>query len=234
MMTFGYRQRGQGSNTIELKFYPGFPGYLWVFPRPENVSYGICGKLDQVGTGTLKAKLHDYLRKTHRSSVPKAEEHGRVASCELYGAMVPSLRPETLKKNVISGRGWALLGDAAGFADPITAEGIYYALRSGQLLAEALKTEDADSYAEACRIDFVSDFISGAEFFDRFYAGNFLGSSFINRMIQIASHSTTLRKVVNAFVAGQQPYRTLRTALLEKAPKVAGDMLLSVIASSFS
>ena len=234
MMTFGYRQQRQGGSTIELKFYPGFPGYLWVFPRPENVSFGICGKLDRVRTETLKAKLHDYMRKTNRSSVPGSKEPGRAMPCELYGALVPSLRPETLRKNVISGKGWALLGDAAGFADPITAEGIYYALRSGQLLAEALKTQDADSYAEACREDFVSDFISGAEFFDQFYAGNLLGSSFINRMIQIARHSTTLRKVVNAFVAGQQPYRTLQTALLGKAPRVAGDMLLSVIASSIS
>jgi len=234
MMTFGYRQQRQGGSTIELKFYPGFPGYLWVFPRAENISFGICGKLDRVGMGMLKAKLHDYIRKTDRSSVLGLEGPGLPAPCELYGALVPSLRPDALRKNVIFGKGWALVGDAAGFADPITAEGIYYALRSGELLAEALKIQDVDSYAEACRVEFVSDFISGAEFFDHFYAGSFLGSSFINRMIQIACHSTTLRKVVNSFVAGQQPYRTLRTALLEKMPKVAGDMLLSVIASSFS
>lgn len=234
MMTFGYRQRSEGGSTIELKFFPRFPGYLWVFPRAENVSFGICGKLDRVGTGTLKAKLHEYLKQTNRSSIVAPGESESAVPCELYGALVPSLRPETLRNNVISGKGWALLGDAAGFADPITAEGIYYALRSGQLLAEALKVHDEGSYTEVCRVDFVEDFISGAEFFDRFYAGNLLGSGFINRMIQIASRSTTLRKVVNTFVAGQQPYRTLRTSLLGKAPKVAGDMLLSMIISSFS
>jgi flavin-dependent dehydrogenase len=30
-----------------------------------------------------------------------------------------------------------LLGDAAGFADPVTGEGIYYALRSAELFSEA-------------------------------------------------------------------------------------------------
>ena len=234
MMTFGYRQQREGGSTIELKFFPNFPGYLWVFPRAENVSFGICGKLDRVGTGTLKAKLHEYLKKTNRSSVLGLSGMGNPAPCELYSALVPSLRSETLKRNVFSGKGWALLGDAAGFADPITAEGIYYALRSGQLLAEALKAQKEDSYTEACLADFVSDFISGADFFDQFYGGDFLGSGFINRMIQIASRSNTLRKVMNAFVAGQQPYRTLRTSLLGKAPKVAGDMLLSIIVSSFS
>ena len=34
------------------------------------------------------------------------------------------------------GDGWALVGDAAGFTDPFTGEGIYRALKGGELLAE--------------------------------------------------------------------------------------------------
>jgi geranylgeranyl reductase family protein len=37
-----------------------------------------------------------------------------------------------------AGRGWMLVGDAAGFIDPFTGEGIYRALRSGRAAADAI------------------------------------------------------------------------------------------------
>ena len=45
MMTYGVRETVPGGDTIEIKFYRDFPGYLWVFPRPEHLSLGICGRL---------------------------------------------------------------------------------------------------------------------------------------------------------------------------------------------
>jgi geranylgeranyl reductase family protein len=44
-----------------------------------------------------------------------------------------------------AGRGWMLVGDAAGFIDPFTGEGIYRALRSGRAAAEALAVDDEGS-----------------------------------------------------------------------------------------
>ena len=41
-----------------------------------------------------------------------------------------------------AGRGWMLVGDAAGFIDPFTGEGIYRALRSARAAAEALAADD--------------------------------------------------------------------------------------------
>jgi len=42
-----------------------------------------------------------------------------------------------------AGPGWMLVGDAAGFIDPFTGEGIYRALRSARAAAEALEPGDA-------------------------------------------------------------------------------------------
>lgn len=42
-----------------------------------------------------------------------------------------------------AGPGWMLIGDAAGFIDPFTGEGIYRALRSARAAAEALADGDA-------------------------------------------------------------------------------------------
>jgi geranylgeranyl reductase family protein len=44
-----------------------------------------------------------------------------------------------------AGRGWMLIGDAAGFIDPFTGEGIYRALRSARAAADALGELDEDA-----------------------------------------------------------------------------------------
>ena len=50
-----------------------------------------------------------------------------------------------------AGRGWMLIGDAAGFIDPFTGEGIYRALRSARAAADALAAGDDDDAAARYR-----------------------------------------------------------------------------------
>jgi flavin-dependent dehydrogenase len=54
--------------------------------------------------------------------------------------MIPALDISTWDrlKACDARRAWALVGDAAGFVDPLTGEGIYYAIKSADLLAGAL------------------------------------------------------------------------------------------------
>src|SRR5262245_12372332 len=224
MMTFGYRIPKDVEETIVIKFFPEFRGYYWVFPRPTHASFGICGRLSQHTTQTMKQLLHAFLKETGQMHDPH-----EAAAWPVYSALIPSLRPESFQTNRITGEGWALVGDAAGFADPITCEGIYYALRSGDLLAEALAEGRAGSYPVRCQEDFAADFVHAAELFERFYAGDFLGSDFITRMVQASSRSTALRSIMNAFVAGRQDYRSLRTTLIRKSPRIT----LQVIGSAF-
>jgi len=224
MMTFGYRIPKEIDDGIVIKFFPKFRGYYWVFPRPNHASFGICGRVSQHNTQTLKQLLHAFLKETGQMA-----DATETAAWSVYSALIPSLRPQSLQTNRITGEGWALVGDAAGFADPITCEGIYYALRSGDLLAEALLEGRAASYPDRCQTDFVADFIHAAELFEKFYAGDFLGADFITRMVQASSRSGALRSIMNAFVAGKQDYRSLRATLIRKSPQIA----LQVIGSAF-
>jgi menaquinone-9 beta-reductase len=50
-----------------------------------------------------------------------------------------------------AGRGWMLIGDAAGFIDPFTGEGIYRALRSARAAGEALLAGDDEGAAARYR-----------------------------------------------------------------------------------
>lgn len=57
----------------------------------------------------------------------------------------------------VAGDGWMLIGDAAGFIDPFTGEGIYRALRSARAAASALQVADpATRYRAERRTAFAS------------------------------------------------------------------------------
>ena len=64
-----------------------------------------------------------------------------------YSHMLPSLDSPGWKKNRLAGDGWLAVGDAGGLVDPITGEGLYYAMRSGDLASQVV-LNDAHSPAE--------------------------------------------------------------------------------------
>jgi flavin-dependent dehydrogenase len=238
MMTYGYRVFCQGEDTIEVKFFPNLLGYLWTFARPDNISFGICAKLSQNPTRVLKEYLHRFLAQHYPNVRLDAMENRHADSgwvsrtagtfaYKTYSALIPSLRAGTLRQNRVNGQGWALLGDAAGFADPITCEGIYYALRSGELLAQALIDSRPDTYSRACDADFVEDFVHAAGLFEKFYQGRLFGSDFITRAVQTAARSNILQTLMNSFVAGKQDYKSLRTRLVLQLPAICFQVMRS-------
>ena len=56
----------------------------------------------------------------------------------------------------IHSNGILLSGDAAGFVDPLTGEGLYYAIRSAKIAAELIYKEDIASYEKRCKEEFQS------------------------------------------------------------------------------
>jgi flavin-dependent dehydrogenase len=103
-----------------------------------------------------------------------------------------------------------LLGDAAGLVDPITREGIYFALRSGMLAAQAIGGADpARRYTETVRDELHDELRRAA----RLKAG-FFRPRFTSLLIDALEHSEAIRAVMIDLVAGRQSYRGLRRRLL--------------------
>jgi flavin-dependent dehydrogenase len=132
--------------------------------------------------------------------------------------MIPSLDVSTWDrlKACDAKRAWALVGDAAGFVDPLTGEGIYYAIKSADLLAQALvnRVEDFD---EMWRAEFGAEMRRAAELQHRFYRGNFAGAPLTERMVQFARRHRGVREVLRDLVAGDQGYVGLKSRLLRSA-----------------
>jgi flavin-dependent dehydrogenase len=196
----------RGTSEMVVRFTPGLAGYLWLFPRYNHVGVGICAPLTAGPSRDLLARLESEVARSHPALVD--DENGRYA----HTIPSPSSDPRSLAE--IAGANWALLGDAAALADPITGEGIYYALRSARLLAETLRTEGSPvRYPERLLADFGSELLRSARLHARFYA-----PGFTRRMVTYAARSTGVRDVLGDLVLGTQGYSGLKGRLIRVAP----------------
>jgi len=201
-MTLGYFVKAQ-ADGIQVKFLRRFEGYLWSFPRCDHLSVGICGSMARHTSQELRGHLHDFLR----------EENVESEGAQFYSHVLPSPQAHTLSGRRVVGRNWALVGDAAAWVDPITGEGLYYALRSGDLLAQALIESQPESYPSRVRKAFSADLEFATRIARRFYRGRFLGGAVATRMIQLVERSATFRELMADVFSGAQDYRSLKRRL---------------------
>ena len=216
----GYRIPGS-HHTVQIKFLKGLHGYIWVFPRTDHFSAGICGRMNDVNSAELRGVLED--------SLP---EFGLgLDGSRFYAHIIPSFTIPALQ-GAFSGDGWAMIGDAAGFVDAITGEGLYYALRSADLLSSALLQNAPESYPSLVRADFLPELERAARMVDRFYSGSWLGGPVTERMVRLTSRSPMFRELMRDLFAGTQDYSNLRQRVCRSLPRIAGEALLSNIRNS--
>src|SRR5262249_28948194 len=158
-------------------FLKGLEGYIWVFPRCGHLSVGICGKGEPASA--LRQRLERYLA-----------EHGiSWKGAKFYSHLLPALDTKSWKRNRVAGDGWMAVGDAAGLVDPVTGEGLYYAIRSADLAAQTLladiaPVEHPEGYRKLLRRDFAADLEFGSRLAKRVFIGRFLLGSVPQRMVQ--------------------------------------------------
>ncbi len=199
MATAGYYIPGTG-DSIHISFLPGVEGYIWLFPRRDHFSAGICGKMNTIPTGQLRRMLENFL----------AERGLDAQQGEFFSHVLPAPRASTLQRRSLQGEGWGLVGDAAGLVDPITGEGLYYALRSAELLALALITGTPERYANNARQELLPELETAARFAHAFYSGHFLGGKVLDRMVQFTAASRRVRRLMCDVFSGAQGYIGLR------------------------
>jgi len=214
-VTLGYFIPGKFQSQMKIYFVPDFEGYIWSFPRQSHTSYGLIARSVPGWTSRAKTLLSNFITADLGSEVL---EHA-----EFYSAPVPCLGPQAWKKNQISGPGWALVGDAAGLVDPITGEGIYYAFKSGQLLAEAMG--QPNQYEAKVQLTIGRELERCSRMYKRFYRGRFFGADFKKRTIQFSRRSRTIRTILGNLIAGNQSYLSLKKKLVFSLPSIGIDLI---------
>jgi geranylgeranyl reductase family protein len=141
-LTYGYFVSGVESEPTTIKFLAEIPGCIWLFPRNGYSSLGIGGPLRY---GSWLKKLLDRFLESYCSSL-------NILSA--FAALIPCAENPNFFDLNCAGKNWVLVGDAAGHVDPITGEGILYALWSGKLAAEAIANHDLESYDVSWRNEY--------------------------------------------------------------------------------
>ncbi|OPL12828.1 MAG: hypothetical protein AVO39_03965 [delta proteobacterium MLS_D] len=124
-------------------------GYAWIFPHDGYYSIGLWGFASHLKDP--KGTARSFLRRT---GFPEGL-HFRGHRMSTGTIVNPLATPRVLT-----------VGDAAGFTDPLTGEGIFYAIRSGIIAADmAVEAAQAGGplpagrYESACRRDFANNFL---------------------------------------------------------------------------
>ena len=200
----GFFAHGVSTDEILIEFTADPPGYLWSFPRPDHLAIGVCAQADcAVTAAALRGRTARWIARLKMC---------RGAILQPYSWPIPSLPAGDLDALEIAGNGWMTVGDAAGLVDPITREGIFFALQSADFAAEALSANPyarfAPRFQERVREEIGSELARAA----RFKAG-FFQPRFIHLIQEALAESARIRQVMTDLIAGTQGYRTLEWRL---------------------
>ncbi len=225
MYALGYYAPHQ-QDHVDIQFLPDFQGYIWIFPRHGHASVGIGGKGESAQA--MRARLEKYM-----------DQKGiRYQGAKFFAHMLPSLETARWKNNRVAGDGWLAVGDAAGLVDPITGEGLYYALRSAELACELLLDESrpvaekAETYSSLLCRDFAEDLEYGASLSARLFLGKFLFGTIPARTVEFMRRSPRFRVLVGDLIAGTQSYLGLKDRLWGELQSTLGEVVANKIFAS--
>lgn len=173
---------GPTPDTMLLRFFPLVAGYVWDFPRPDHRSVGVGLQEGGWRRPRMDAAVDDLRRST---------EACRCADEEIQraGAVIGTAQLGHGDFSRIADDDFALLGDAAGLADPTTGEGIRNAMRSAELLAQAWQADGHfAAYPELARAAFTREFQVS-----RVLRRLVFGSRLTPRALRAARNSTSLQ-----------------------------------------
>ena len=118
----GELAKWQSQVMIDLGCIPA--GFAWVFPKSKHLSIGIACLASKAGE--LKRCYQEFFNSLHLSQSSLIKWSG-------------SLLPTCTGRAVVAQERAVLLGDAAGLADPLSGEGLYSAILSAKLAAQAIE-----------------------------------------------------------------------------------------------
>ena len=198
----GFFVHGVSSTDIAIAFEDSPPGYLWSFPRRDHLAVGVCAQADDASTAALITRASEWIGRNVAGG----------SRLERYSWPIPSLREPAASQEHPAGPGWMLLGDAGGMVDPITREGIFFALLSAEQAADSLLESGSDParrYAERIRATVFAELVRAASLKTRFFHPRFT-----RLLLQALERSAAVRAVMIDLIAGRQAYRGLRRRLL--------------------
>lgn len=199
--------------TISILFGFHGLGYGWLFPKGDLVNVGIAGMLLENKQTRIKTVFDEFIQalKTRKMLAPDFEP------TNIRGGLIPikGVMSTTQTDRVL------LCGDAAGFVNAITGEGIYYAMVSGDLAAKTVaqtwptgdfRAEALHAYQQAWQQELGTELAETVQIQERVLTKPRLASAVVR---MVAKHEGLKRTFTDYFM-GKMPYAELKRVLLKQ------------------
>lgn len=128
------RDSGRDAGATLILHTEDRKSWFWFIPLPgDRVSIGVVGSVD-------------YMIR-HRDADPQTVFDTELARCPALQARLTDaeqlmpvrvIKDYSYKIDSMAGNGWVAVGDAGGFIDPIYSTGVFVALKSGEMAADAI------------------------------------------------------------------------------------------------
>jgi flavin-dependent dehydrogenase len=154
----------------------GKAGWFWYIPLHDNI----------VSVGVVAG--YDYLFKNRESKDFEAIYNEELDKCPAVKQRIVDAKRSDIyraakeysyRSKQVAGNGWALVGDALGFLDPLYSSGVLLALKSGELAADAICAAlAAGDTSEAKLRGWETDYFRGMERMRQLVLAYYSGLSF--------------------------------------------------------
>jgi geranylgeranyl reductase family protein len=192
--------------------YGGGEGYAYVFPKNAHVNVGIGYVLDY-----YRSRVGEAPDRLQTTLVDSLARRGVVAGASSQPHFTPYQLPIGGPLETTASARGLLTGDAGGFVNGITAEGIYYAMVSGDLAAGAIAQGAPETYPRRWRREM------GTELRDAVLVQRDLLTvpARVDAMIEGARRLPELTALVVGYGMGATSYRAARRRVALAAPAAA-------------
>ncbi len=188
-----YTQNLDGKLYIDFDYNDS--GYAWNFPKSDGLSLGIGGfvKGQEKGKVGLPQKLKNYSQQFDVNEFDKKNFHG-------HPILLYSGRQRLVHGNVM------MIGEIAGCVDPLTAEGIRPAIKSGFLAAKVIAYSFAQQKLNALNnYDLAFHREIGQDFYSARIMSYFLNKN-LKRILPMLSNESAVNGFMSVF-SGKSSYR---------------------------
>jgi geranylgeranyl reductase family protein len=183
-------------------------GYGYVFPKTDHLNVGVGFKLDYY-LANLRGEHYSHHRSFVEDMKSKRVLEGQSNRANFRAFPLPISGPlaRTYADRVL------LAGDAGGFVNALTAEGIYYAMVSGELAARAVIEGQLSGYERAWKRE-IGDELAHSVRLQKLLLAD---PTRIDRIVRAASRNAPLAEILAHYATGALSHARFRSSMIRRA-----------------
>lgn len=211
-------------SVLEIVPVPNRCSYGWVFPKREHLAIGVAGS--GVHMRALRPDFDRFCVKMEkRLGIELKIEKRRTSFLGGDGLGSKNIAPRAI-----------LVGDAAGFVDPMMGEGIAYAMQSSLFAAEVIEQARElgrydeiilNHYHDLCKDAFAANFQMAS------WAGS-RGLSFTESLLSKASGHRLAADVMAMVARGELGYSEIPSFIIRRIPQEFPSIIRQIVLSHIS